>query len=114
MSTFDPDALVKLVAELKRVMRPDADMLISMCLGHNVLNFNNGWFMDMDALRRVFKGWTIVDHLVDFQSSPRSLADGAGERFSSDTSIASIPATDYRVIFLHLRQSPASSESVTR
>lgn len=111
---LDPDALVKLVAELKRVMRPDGDMLVSMCLGHNVLNFNNGWFMDMDALRRVFKGWTIVDHLVDFQSSPRSLGNDTGKRFSSDTSIESIPATDYRVIFLHLRQTPVPSDPAAK
>ena len=26
-------------------------VLISMCLGPNLLNFNNGWFLDMTALR---------------------------------------------------------------
>ena len=105
---LDPNALIKLVAELKRVMKPDADLLISMCLGHNVLNFNNGWFLDMDSLRRVFTGWAIVDHLVDFQSSPRSLGNGTAQRFSADTSIETIPAGDYRIIFLHLRRADGS------
>jgi SAM-dependent methyltransferase len=105
---LDPDSLVKLVAELKRVIRPDGDLLVSMCLGHDVLNFNNGWFLTMDSLRRVFSGWAIVDHLVDRQSSPRSVPQPTGQRFTKDTSLETIPTNDYRVIFLHLRHASAA------
>jgi SAM-dependent methyltransferase len=101
---LDPNSLVKLVRELTRVMKPDGELLVSMCLGHNILNFNNGWFVDMPALERVFVGWQIVDHLVDRQSSPSSVPIETGQRFSTDTSLEKIPANDYRVIFLHLRK----------
>ena len=104
---LDSDSLIKLVSELKRVIRPDGDVIVSMCLGHDVLNFNNGWFLSMDTLRRVFAGWTIVDHLVDRQSSPRSVPNDSAERFTKDTSLAQIPPNDYRVIFLHLRHDGA-------
>jgi hypothetical protein len=110
---LDPNSLVKLVAELKRVIKPDGDVLVSMCLGHSVLNFNNGWFLTMDALQRVFAGWTIVDHLVDRQSSPRSVPIETGQRFTKDTSTASIAAGDYRVIFLHLRHAGAPASAAT-
>lgn len=100
---LDPNSLMKLVAELKRVIKPDGDIIVSMCLGHNVLNFNNGWFLTMETLRRVFEGWAVVDHLVDLQSSPRSVPDRPDQRFTRDTDISRIPETDYRVIFLHLR-----------
>jgi SAM-dependent methyltransferase len=111
---LDPNSLVKLIAELKRVIKPDGDVLVSMCLGHNVLNFNNGWFLTMDALKRAFVGWTVVDHLVDRQSSPRSVPIMTDRRFTQDTSTETIAAGDYRVIFLHLRHAdaPACGDTV--
>lgn len=110
---LDPDSLVKLVAELKRVITRDGDLLVSMCLGHNVLNFNNGWFLTMDALKSVFAGWTIVDHLVDRQSSPRSVPIETGQRFTKDTAVESISPGDYRVIFLHLRHADEAASAAT-
>ena len=82
---LDPNCLPRLVAELSRVMKPDGEMLVSMCLGRNVLNFNNGWFFDMTTIERLFAGWTVIDRLVDMASSswrPPSLPKG-GQRFSS-------------------------------
>jgi hypothetical protein len=100
---MDPNCLPRFVAELGRVMKADADLLISMCLGPNVLNFNNGWFLDMPTILRVFDGWHVVDHLVDTQSSPRTTPSD-GERFSKDTSVDGIAPGDYRVVFLHFRR----------
>lgn len=101
---LDPDCLVHVVAELGRVMKPDGELLISMCLGPNILNFNNGWFFDFPTMEKIFAGWQIVDRLVDRQSSPRE-TDTAGERFVADVSVDRIAPGDYRVIFLHLLRS---------
>ena len=100
---LDPECLPRVVNELGRVMKPDGELLVSMCLGPNVLNFNNGWFFDFPTLQRIFVGWTIVDRLVDRQSSPRTTND-AGERFVDDVSVDSIASGDYRVVFLQLRR----------
>ena len=103
---LDPDCLVHVVAELGRVMKPDADLLISMCLGPNILNFNNGWFFDFPTMKKIFAGWDIVDRLVDRQSSPRT-ADASVERFVGDVSVDAIAPGDYRVVFLQLRRAAA-------
>jgi SAM-dependent methyltransferase len=103
---LDPECLVRLVRELSRVMKPDADLLVSMCLGPTLLNFNNGWYMDMPAVRRVFAGWEVVDLVVDRWSSPRGHAIGA-PRFSPDASVDAIALGDYRVALLHLRRNHA-------
>jgi len=101
---MDVNCLPRFVAELGRVMKPDADLLVSMCLGRNVLNFNNGWFLDMPTIARVFEGWRIVDHLVDRQSSPHGTRPD-GERFSKDSSVEDMTLGNYHVVFLHLRRS---------
>jgi SAM-dependent methyltransferase len=103
---LDPDCLERFVAELGRVMKPDADLLISMCLGPNVLNFNNGWFLDMETIARLFGSWRIVDQLVDGMSSPDATPN-AGARFSKDASVERIRFGDYRVVFLHFRRADA-------
>lgn len=108
---LNADCLPGLVAELGRVMKPDGELLISMCLGKNVLNFNNGWFFDMPTLQRLFAGWTIVDHLVDLKSSPYGDSLSAEQRFSKDPSVEGIRFGDYRVIFLHLRRASAVAAS---
>jgi SAM-dependent methyltransferase len=110
---LDPNSLVKLVKELTRVMKPDGELLVSMCLGHNVLNFNNGWFLKMPALESAFAAWKIVDHLVDRQSSPSSVPLATEKRFTTDTSLDQIPPNDYRVIFLHLRKLDSNASHST-
>ena len=101
---LDPDCLINLVRELGRVMKPDGELMVSMCLGRNVLNFNNGWFFDMPTMQRLFAGWSVVDRLVDRKSSPYGDSIDPAERFSVDTSIEGIAFGDYRVVFLHLRR----------
>jgi hypothetical protein len=75
-----------------------------MCLGKNVLNFNNGWFFDMDTIARLFSGWTVVDRLVDCMSSPDAPLERGAQRFSQDASVEQIRFGDYRVVFLHLKR----------
>lgn len=101
---LDADCLMRFVVELGRVMKPDGELLISMCLGKNVLNFNNGWFFDMPTIERIFDGWTVLDRLVDLKSSPYGANVSSPQRFTTDTSVANIRFGDYRVIFLHLRR----------
>jgi SAM-dependent methyltransferase len=101
---LDPDCLLHLVSELGRVMKVDGELLISMCLGKNLLNFNNGWFFDMPTMERLFGAWTIVDSLVDQKSSPYGNSVDLSQRFSKDTSVDNIRQGDYRVVFLHLQR----------
>jgi hypothetical protein len=106
---LDPNCLVNLVAELTRVMKPDADLLVSMSLGPNVLNFNNSWFFDLPTTERIFKGWKIVDRLVDQASGTNTAKVVPAARFTTDTSVAHMRIGEFRVIFLHLRRSPPTS-----
>jgi SAM-dependent methyltransferase len=101
---LDPNCLVNLIAELTRVMKPDGSLVVSLSLGPNVLNFNNSWFFDLPTIKRLFKGWEIVDHLVDHYSSPRAAPVDPGQRFSKNASVDGMSLGDYRVIFLELQR----------
>jgi len=109
---LDPDCLPRLVGtELSRVMKVDGELLISMCLGRNVLQFNNGWFFEMPTIERLFAGWVIVDRLVDMKSSTYGSAGNSSARFIADTSVDDLPVGHYRVVFLHLRRVGADVRS---
>ena len=110
---LDPNCLVNLVRELRRVMKPDGELLVSMCLGKNVLNFNNGWFFDMPTLERVFNGWAVVDRLVDRKSSPDGASVAPSERFTGNTSVDGTRLGDYRVVFLQLRRGSSVGQQVS-
>jgi hypothetical protein len=101
---INPDCLFQLIAELGRVLRKDADIICSMCLGRNVLNFNNGWFFDLPTLRSIFPGWHLADYLIDNWSSPKGTFATETRRFTTDASLDRSPLGDYRVIFLHFRR----------
>jgi SAM-dependent methyltransferase len=108
---LDAFCLVRLIGELDRVMKPDSTLLVSMCLGPNVLNFNNGWFLDLPTIQRLFPGWSLVDRLVDQWSSPRRKA-AVTPRFTNDASVAGIDLGDYRVVFLQFERGvPASART---
>ena len=102
--------LPALVRELRRILSADGELFVSMCLGPNVLNFSNGWFLDLPTIERVLEGFSIVDCLVDRLSSPRGRTGGAQERFVADTSVAGMPVGDYRVVFLHCRRAAARAD----
>lgn len=100
----DPDCLPRLIGELGRVMTLDADLIVSMSLGKNLLNFNNSWILDLPTTERLFYGWRLVDHLVDTASSPRIKSAGSINRFTRDANVDDMSNGDYRVVFLHFRR----------
>jgi SAM-dependent methyltransferase len=102
---LDPNCLVNLVAELSRVMSPDGDLVVSMSLGRNVLNFNNSWFFDLATIKRLFAGWDVKDYLVDRASGTNRAKVEAGSRFTRDATVEHLQIGQFRVIFLHLRRS---------
>lgn len=102
---MNADCLPNLARELGRVLDADGELLVSMCLGSNVLNFNNGWFLDLSTIERLLDGFRIVDCLVDLESSPRR-SGSAKKRFVADASTADIAFGDYRVVFLQCRRVP--------
>ncbi len=109
----DANCLPKLVAELGRVMSGDAELLISMTVGPNLLAFNNGWYLDIETIRRVFKGWRLVEAVVDNWSSPKTQGTGnPSRRFVATDHLPVISVGDYRVAFCaFVRKSSPSSES---
>lgn len=101
---LDANSLVKFIRELDRVMKPDGELILSMCLGPNILAFNNGWFLDISTIQKLFKNWTLVDKLVDRWSASSGTYDESKPRFTEDTDISGIPLGHYNVIFLHFKK----------
>jgi SAM-dependent methyltransferase len=104
---LNPDCPINLVAEWGRVMKPDGELLVSTCLGKNVLNFNNGWYFDMPTMQRIFGDWVIADDLLDLKSSPCGDLVDFAHRISREASVDQIRHGDDRVAFLHLRRPQA-------
>jgi SAM-dependent methyltransferase len=101
----DATSLPRLLSELRRVTRPAAECMISLCLGPNYLAFNNAWFFDFPTIARLLSGWKIEDFVVDRWSSPRTPHRvPSRERFSKDTSLAGMGRGDYCVIILHCKR----------
>ncbi|HEY0740054.1 MAG TPA: class I SAM-dependent methyltransferase [Chryseosolibacter sp.] len=101
----DANCLPNLVSQLERVVKPDGDLFISICLGPNRLAYNNSWFLDMPTITTIFGNWRVIDSLVDGWSSPRTQPTGPiSERFSKSTSVDNIALGDYRVVFLHFKR----------
>ena len=101
---LDPGCLDHVTAELRRVMKPGSSLLVSMCLGKNVLNFNNGWFLEMPMIERLFDSWMLVDHLVDELSGPTIPFENRSSRFTTETSVERMAIGDYKVVFLHFKK----------
>jgi hypothetical protein len=102
---LDANCLPNFVKELGRVMSNDAELFISMCLGPNLLAFNNGWFLNIETIQNIFQDWVLVDKLVDSWSSPHGNKKGTiASRFTTDTDVKDIPSGDYHVVFLHFRR----------
>lgn len=97
---LDADGLPNLISELGRVMSDDAELLVSLTLGPNLLAFNNGWFLDLETIQRIFKGWRLVEAIADGWSSPKTKAEGDPlKRFVGPEQFAEIKRGDYRVVF---------------
>ena len=105
---LDANCLPHVVRELDRVMASNGDLYISMCLGPNLLAFNNGWFLDLETISRLFSGWVLTEIIVDWWSSPRTSPIGPlQERFGPDVKRHPIALGDYRVTFLHFKRADA-------
>lgn len=104
----DANCLPNLISELGRVMSDDAELLVSMTLGPNLLAFNNGWYLDLETIRRVFAGWRLAEAVVDKWSSPRIVPDGdPSQRFVTPEQLPAISRGDYRVVFCTFLRDPS-------
>lgn len=103
---LDVNSLPNFIKELDRVIVPNGELIISMCLGPNFLAFNNGWFLNFQTIKSIFDGWKLVDYLIDNMSSPKPNENIlTGERFRKNIEIDEIPIGRYKVIFLHFIKS---------
>lgn len=94
------DCLPDLILELERVMRDGGRLFFSFTSGPNLLAFNNSWFLDFDTIKSLFRGWRLVEALVDNWSSPRAVPQGdASRRFAAVNENVMVRRGDYRVIF---------------
>lgn len=101
---LNAECLPAFISELQRVIRAEGELVISMCLGRNVLNFNNGWFLDLPTIERLFRGFLLVDYLIDEKSSTELSEQSNGERFTRNAVVANSRIGGYRVVFLHFRR----------
>jgi hypothetical protein len=96
----DPDCLPNFVSELARVMSDSGRLLFSFTSGPNLLAFNNGWFLDLDTIKRLFNGWRLAEAVVDNWSSPKEKTQtDVGQRFVTLEENLDISRGDYRVVF---------------
>jgi SAM-dependent methyltransferase len=96
----DANCLPNLVSELGRVMSDGGRLFFSLTSGPNLLAFNNGWFLDLETTKRLFKGWHLAEALVDNWSSPKEKTQGdATQRFVGLNKNLAISPGDYRVVF---------------
>ncbi|AUW40881.1 hypothetical protein [Rhizobium leguminosarum] len=107
----DANSLPNFITELGRVMTEDAELVISLTTGPDILNFNNGWFLELPTIKRVFKGWELVNAVVDDWSSSRPAVGGnPAERFVSPERASTIRRCDYRVIFCVFRRNNVATQ----
>ncbi|MFO1111714.1 MAG: hypothetical protein U1E61_21295 [Bradyrhizobium sp.] len=96
----DANGLPHLIAELGRVATDDAELLVSLSLGPNLLSFNNHWCFDLDTIKRLFKGWRLQDAVADSWSAARPQPTGdASQRFVRPDQLPVLTPGDYRVVF---------------
>lgn len=108
---IDGNSLPNLVSELGRVMSRDAELLVSLTVGPNLLAFNNGWYLELEAIKTLFAGWRLVEVVLDNWSSPKTKPTGhPSERFQTVDRAPVIHVGDYRVAFCaFVRDAPTSS-----
>ena len=109
----DANCIPNVISELGRVMSDDAELLVSMALGPNLLAFNNHWCLDLETILRLFKGWRLVDAVADGWSSPKVRPTGqASQRFVKPEQLPAIAEGDYRVVFCAFVRDSAQSGAI--
>ena len=97
---IDADGIPHLIAELGRVATDEAELLVSMSLGPNLLSFNNHWSFDLDTIRRLFRGWRLKDAVADSWPAGKAVQTGdPSRRFVRPDELPVMVAGDYRVVF---------------
>jgi hypothetical protein len=99
---INPQSILNFIEELDRVMKNKSDLIFSISYGNNCLTFNEGWKFDMNILKKIFFKWTLVDYLIDNNSS--SFVKPYTERYTKDFSLDEWGDGEYRVIFLHFKR----------
>jgi hypothetical protein len=118
---LSPNTLFNFLNELRRVLRIGAKVFICIPLGKNVLIFNHHYIFEFDTILKIFKGFELVDYLVDEWAgvpgyiSPTDLrALGISildknyrhinkSRFTKNVDISSLKLGEYKIIYLHFR-----------
>jgi hypothetical protein len=94
----DPNAIENFIQELSRVMRNGSTIYISMCLGHNILCFNNGYYLTIEKIESLFFNFKLKEYLIDMWSGQN--VDYSLERYSNKCDLNLIPTSDYKVIIM--------------
>ena len=98
----DPNAIENFIGELDRVMKDKSTLYISMCLGHNILCFNNGFYLTIEKIEKLFSNFKLKDTLIDMWSGQNR--NYLTERFVKTCDIKQIPSNDYKVIIMKFQK----------
>lgn len=94
----DPNAIENFIQELSRVMRNGSTIYISMCLGHNILCFNNGYYLTIEKIEQLFYNFKLKEYIIDMWSGQN--VNYSLERFINKCDLNLIPISDYKVIIM--------------
>jgi hypothetical protein len=96
----DANGIPHLISEISRVASADAELLISMPMGPNLLSFNNHWCFDLETIEHLFTGWRLKDAVADSWPAGQIGPGGdASRRFVKPDQLLAIAEGDYRVLF---------------
>ena len=98
----DPNAIENFILELNRIMKKDSILYISMCLGHNILCFNNGFCLTIEKVEKLFFNFKLQDTLIDMWSGQDR--NYRTKRFVQKCDMDQIPANGYKVIILKFQK----------
>ena len=98
----DPNAIENFIGELDRVMKDKSTLYISMCLGHNILCFNNGFYLTIEKIEKLFSNFKLKDTLIDMWSGQNR--NYLTERFVKTCDIKQIHSNDYKVIIMKFQK----------
>lgn len=99
---LDPTTLEKFISELYRVMKSESQLLISTSFGPNFLAFNEGYKFDFVTIKNLFKGFELIDYLIDNNSS--HTVKKYTDRYTQNTDLSEYELGEYRVIFLNFKK----------
>jgi SAM-dependent methyltransferase len=91
------NALPEFLSELDRVMGPESDLIVSVPVGINYLNFNEGWRFDLKTWAKLFgPNWQLTSYIFDLNSSPGNVE----EEFRFTKTLPVLEIGDYKIAHL--------------